>query len=72
MTKARWRALVLIAALLIGAAAVAVAFGRRSPAPLPERPVAGRPTLLLLTSLQLVFGEQFSLEHGGSPALTAL
>ena len=41
----------------------------RTPAP---RAPAERPTLLLLTSLPLVFGEQFSLEGGGSPALTAL
>ncbi|MEO7278054.1 MAG: hypothetical protein ABIW33_08530, partial [Sphingomicrobium sp.] len=31
-----------------------------------------RPTLLLLTSLPLMFGEDFSLDGGGSPALTAL
>jgi hypothetical protein len=31
-----------------------------------------RPTLLLLTSLPLVFGEEFSLEGAGSPALKSL
>jgi hypothetical protein len=72
MRNARGRALVLIAALLIGAAAVAFAVARNSPEPLPERPAAARPTLLLLTSLPLIFGEQFSLQGGGSPALAAL
>ncbi len=41
------------------------------PGPEP-RPAAKRPDLLLLTSLPLVFGEQFSLQGGGSPALKAL
>jgi len=36
------------------------------------RPVAERPALALLTSLPLIFGESFSLERGGSPALTRL
>ncbi len=36
------------------------------------RPAAERPTLALLTSLPLVFGESFGLEGGGSPALTRL
>ena len=36
------------------------------------RPPAERPVLLLLTSLPIVFGENFSLESGGSAALTAL
>jgi len=72
MRNARTRALVIIAAILIGAAAVAFGFGNRSSAPLPARPAAQRPTLLLLTSLPLVFGEQFSLDGGGSPALKAI
>ena len=72
MTRARGRALVVVAALLIGATAVAFALAMRSPEPLPERPAAERPTLLLLTSLPLLFGEHFSLQEGGSPALTAL
>lgn len=37
-----------------------------------ERPPAERPTLALLTSVPLVFGESFSLQSGGSPALTRL
>jgi len=44
----------------------------RSPASLAPRPPAERPTLLLLTSLPLVFGEQFSLDGGGSPSLSRL
>ena len=44
----------------------------RAHKPPPARPPAERPPLLLLTSLQLVFGEQFSLQGGGSPALKRL
>jgi hypothetical protein len=33
---------------------------------------AGRPTLMLLTTLPLMFGEKFTLEGAGSPALKAL
>jgi hypothetical protein len=72
MTRARLRALWLVLAILIAAAAVALAVTRdRQRAP-PPRPASQRPTLLLLTSLPLVFGEGFSLEGGGSPALKAL
>jgi hypothetical protein len=70
MTKARRRALGLVVAALI-AAALAFALAQRSAQP-SARPAAQRPTLLLLTSLPLVFGEDFSLQGGGSPALTAL
>ena len=65
MTRARRRALALGILLLAGAGALAFAMARH------ERP-AERPTLLLLTSLPLVFGEDFSIESGGSDALTAL
>jgi len=61
MTKARWGAVFLMIGVL---ALAAFAFSR----PRPE----SKPTLLLLTSLPLVFGEQFSLQEGGSPTLTAL
>jgi hypothetical protein len=71
MTRARLRVL-LIVAVLIGAAAIAYALGTRSPEAPSPRPPAQRPPLLLLTSLPLVFGEEFSLESGGSPALKAL
>lgn len=36
------------------------------------RPAAERPTLAMLTSLPLMFGESFGLSSGGSPALTRL
>lgn len=67
MTRARLR--VLIAALLAVVAATLVFALTR---PRAARPSGDRPTLLLLTSLPLVFGEQFSIEGGGSPALKAL
>src|SRR5260221_14730551 len=56
---------------LIGVvAAAALGFGamRRDPRPLASRPSAERPALMLLTSLPLMFSEDFSLS-GGSPAL---
>ena len=70
MTVRRGPALVLVAAL-VGAALMLSVLGREGRS-MPPRPPGERPTLLLLTSLPLVFGEQFSLEGGGSPALTAL
>jgi hypothetical protein len=39
---------------------------------LGSRPPADRPSLALLTSLPLMFGESFGLDGGGSPALTRL
>ena len=71
MTGAR-RALLLIAVFLIGVTAVAMTMRGRSDAPAPEPTSSEKPALLLLTSLPLVFGEQFSLEGGGSPVLAAL
>jgi len=64
-------AMLALAALLIGGGAVAIG-NRHGPAPLPARAKADRPTLLLLTSLPLVFADNFGLNGGGSPALTAL
>jgi len=64
----------LLAALTAAAALLAIA-GCKPDAPEPSAPprdAADRPTLLLLTSLPLVFGESFSLEGMGSPALKAL
>ncbi len=59
-------------ALLLAAAISGTALGgcERSPAPPTER--ANKTDLLLLTSLPLVFGEDFSLQGGGSPVLKAL
>jgi len=68
VTRARVRALFIAIVLVIGAA-IAIAVARRERA--APRPAAQRPTLLLLTSLPLVFGESFSV-NGGSRALSAL
>ena len=73
MIRARRRAYVVpVAMLIIAAAAIALGIPRNQPGPLPPRPTAERPVLLLLTSLPLVFPEDFSLQGGGSPALKAL
>jgi len=53
-------------------AALGIAAIRRQPAALPQRPSGERPTLLLLTSLPLIFGEDFSLRASGSRTLQAL
>jgi hypothetical protein len=72
MTAARSRALAgIVAAILIGAAITAAVIGRAH-SHLTSRPEARRPALLLLTSLPLVFSEQFTLSGQGSPAYTAL
>ena len=65
MSRAGTRAFLLIAAALTFCAC------ERSPAS-PARSEGAKPTLLLLTSLPLVFGENFSLQGGGSPALRQL
>jgi hypothetical protein len=72
MRRARLRARLLALLIAIGAGGLAYAVAQRSSAGLPPRAAANRPTLLLLTSLPLVFGEQFSIESGGSGALQAL
>lgn len=65
------RTLAAVAALAIaGAAAIGVSI-KRDEVP-AARPLAERPTLVLLTSLPLVFGESFGLDSGGSAALTRL
>jgi hypothetical protein len=72
MSSARRRVLILVGAAF-AATAVLVATLRfdRTDAVAPRAP-SQRPPLLLLTSLPLVFSEQFSLQGGGSPALAAL
>lgn len=72
MSRARRRALVSTSAVLMAAAAIALAVTPRGPRPLPPRIAADRPPLLLLTSLPLVFGEDFTLQGGGSRALERL
>ena len=57
-------------AAIAGAAAIGVSM-KRDEVP-AARPLAERPTLMLLTSLPLVFGESFGLDSGGSAALTRL
>jgi hypothetical protein len=66
MNRARARALPIVAA------AIAAALTSCRQSPLPPRQAGERPTLLLLTSLPLVFGEDFSIQGNGSPALKAL
>jgi hypothetical protein len=70
--RVRRRALVLggAAAALLAAGALAW-FGRGEPS-VSIRPESERPVLLLVTSLPLIFPEEFSLEGLGSPALEAL
>ena len=70
MIRARRRVFWLILILAVAASITAIMVRRRPP--LPDRPIAERPTLMLLTSLPLVFGEDFSLQGGGSPALARL
>lgn len=72
MTRARLRALAALLISTVLGVAVAFAVVSRQPKAPPARPAADRPPLLLLTSLPLMFGEQFSLDGGGSPTLKAL
>ena len=64
----------MLAALTAAAALLAIpACKAEGPEPsAPQREAGDRPTLLLLTTLPLVFGESFGLENMGSPALKAL
>jgi hypothetical protein len=61
----------LLAGALLAAAGLAFVSDRNGQQAKPAV-AAERETLLLLTSLPLVFGEQFGLQGGGSPALKAL
>ena len=71
MTRRAWLAAGVVA--LASVAALAVTSLRPSIDQTVEAgPSAARPTLALLTSLPLVFGERFALEGGGSAALTRL
>ena len=71
MRSARPRASILIAAIVIAAFLLGIALHAPRSNTLEPRP-AKRPTLLLLTSLPLVFGEGFGLSSTGSPTLKAL
>ena len=66
MTAARRRALVIVLILVIAGALLAMTLRQRSAAP------PGKPELLLLTSLPLVFGDGFDLRKQGSAALATL
>jgi hypothetical protein len=68
---ARRRVIALVLAACALAAAGLVA-RRQERAALPTQPPAERPTLLLLTSLPLLLGEDFSLQGNGSAALKGL
>ena len=72
MNRALGRAALTIVATAVVAIAAAAAFIARGPSPLPPRAPADRPPLLLLTSLPLVFSEDFSVQGNGSAALQAL
>src|SRR5687768_2119083 len=69
--RRRWIAGAVGAVALAAAAAAAIAL-REEPDELPDRPRGDRPELLLLTSLPIVFPEQFTLDDKGSPAHSAL
>lgn len=68
-SSARFLTVGLVVLLLIGAAAFALS-GRDHRVDVSPR--ANKPSLMLLTTLPLIFSEEFSLEGGGSKALTAL
>ena len=70
MRPLRLAALALLVSASI-AAALALVGGERQ-APIVARPDNQRPTLMLLTSLPIVFGEKFGLGEGGSAALSRL
>lgn len=73
MKSARLRGLGFVLLALVAAGAVGLAaFTEKAPKPLPPIEGSQRSTLLLLTSLPLMFGEDFSLQGGGSPVLTKL
>lgn len=69
--KPRLAAAAAAALLVVGAAVGGVLFRDRS-GEYPQRPAGERPRLLLLTSLPILFPEDFNLERSGSPALSSL
>lgn len=72
MRHARARASVIAGALVIASIIVALLVAPSRTPPLPPRAPGQRPPLLLLTSLPLLFGDGFSVQQTGSPALRAL
>ena len=71
MTRPRVLMVGFLVLLICGAAALAL-MPRERGAELPPRSAAEKPVLMLLTTLPLLFPEEFTLEGGGSKALTAL
>jgi len=70
VTRKRVLLIGFVGLLIIGAAALAfVPRGRQADAPRAE---GQKPALMVLTTLPLLFPEEFTLEGGGSKALTAL
>jgi hypothetical protein len=70
-TSARLSIIASVALLLAGAAALALV-GRGRDDRIGPRPEAQRPPLMLLTTLPLIFSEGFTLQEGGSKALSAI
>jgi hypothetical protein len=70
MIWARRRALGILVVVALAGAAFALARSRHEA--FGPRPASERPTLLLLTSLPLMWGEDFSLKGGGTEALRRL
>lgn len=62
---------IAVGLLLLGAGALAIV-SRKSGPDISPRPEAERPPLMLLTTLPLVFPEEFSLQGSGSKALAAV
>lgn len=72
MTRARGRVVLLcVAALIIASALLVAALSSRRSQP-STADARGKPQLLLLTSLPIIFNEDFGLQGGGSPVLKAL
>lgn len=69
--RARWLAAAVVMLVIVAAAGVGMALKDR-PRPLPARAAEERPELQVLTSLPIVFPEQFTLQAPAAPALKAL
>jgi len=67
--RGRWIAAAAAILATVAAAAFGLSLRDRQ---IEERPAAARPELLLLTSLPIIFPEEFSLDAPASPVLAAL
>jgi hypothetical protein len=70
MRRAQRRALPVV--LIVAVVVIMIARFDRVQRAFAPNPSPQRPALLLLTALPLLFGEDFSLQHNGSPTLRAL